>query len=64
MYTNFEIASVLFEICIVREPATTPGSLLLLARDTGRRAVDRFLRDAEDSVKCGTHWAVENTPAG
>ena len=25
MCTNFEIASVILEICIVREPATTPG---------------------------------------
>ena len=25
----------IFEICIVREPATTPGPLLLLTRDTG-----------------------------
>ena len=23
------------------------------------RAVDRNLREAEDSVECGTHWAVE-----
>ena len=22
------------------------------------RAVDRFLREAEDSVECGMHWAV------
>ena len=33
--TNSEIASVIFEMCIVREPTTTPGPLLLLARDTG-----------------------------
>ena len=25
MCTDFEIASVIFEICIIREPATTPG---------------------------------------
>ena len=23
-----------------------------------RAAVDRFLREAEDSVECGMHWAV------
>ena len=32
MCTNFEIASVVFKICIVHEPTTTPGPLLLLAR--------------------------------
>ena len=35
VYTNIEIASVNFEICIVREPTTTSGPGLLLARDTG-----------------------------
>ena len=32
---HFEIESVIFKMCIVREPETTPGTLLLLARDTG-----------------------------
>ena len=31
---------------------------------SGMCAVDMFLRDAEDSVKCGMHEAVESTPAG
>ena len=35
MCANFEITSVIFEICIVSEPPTIPGTLLLLARDTG-----------------------------
>ena len=34
MCANFEIGSVIFEICIVRERATTSGPLLLLASDT------------------------------
>ena len=32
---NMEIASIIFEICIVLEPATTSGTGLLLDRDTG-----------------------------
>ena len=37
MCMNIEIASIrpIFEICIVPEPATTPGTGLLLDRDTG-----------------------------
>ena len=34
---NMEIASIIFEICIVLEPATTSGTGLLLDRDTGSR---------------------------
>ena len=32
---HIEIASIIFEICIVPEPATTSGTGLLLERDTG-----------------------------
>ena len=32
---NIEIASIIFEMCIVPEPATTSGAGLLLDRDTG-----------------------------
>ena len=35
MCMDFEMAFVILEIGIVREPATTPGPLLLLARHTG-----------------------------
>ena len=35
MCMNIEIASIIFEICIVPEPATTSGTGLLLDRDTG-----------------------------
>ena len=35
MCVNFEIASILFELCIVPEPATTSGTGLLLDRYTG-----------------------------
>ena len=35
MCMNVEIASIIFEICIVPEPATTSGTGLLLDRDTG-----------------------------
>ena len=38
MRTNFEIASVIFEMTIIREPATTVP-LLLMARDTGTVSV-------------------------
>ena len=34
---NIEIASIILEICIVPEPATTSGTGLLLGRDTGHR---------------------------
>ena len=34
MCMNIEIASIIFEICIVPEPATTSGTGLLLDRDT------------------------------
>ena len=33
MCMNIEITSIIFEICIVPEPATTPGTGWLLARD-------------------------------
>ena len=36
MCMNIEIASIIFEICIVPEPATTSGTGLLLDRDTGK----------------------------
>ena len=49
MCTNFEIASVIFEICIVREPATTPGPPLLLARDTGNKNI----RHVDQGPVCG-----------
>ena len=35
MCVNIEIASIILEICIVPEPATTSGTGLLLDRDTG-----------------------------
>ena len=35
MCMNIEIASIIFEMCIVPEPATTSGTGLLLDRDTG-----------------------------
>ena len=35
MCMNIEIASIIFEICVVPEPATTSGTGLLLDRDTG-----------------------------
>ena len=36
MCMNIEIASIIIEICIVPEPATTSGTGLLLDRDTGK----------------------------
>ena len=38
MCMNIEIAPIIFEICIVPEPATTSGTGLLLDRDTGHAA--------------------------
>ena len=35
MCMNIEIASVVFEICIIPEPGTTSGTGLLLDRDSG-----------------------------
>ena len=35
MCMNIEITPIIFEICIVPEPATTSGTGLLLDRDTG-----------------------------
>ena len=35
MYMNIEIASIIFENCIVPEPATISGTGLLLDCDTG-----------------------------
>ena len=35
MCMNIEIAYIIFEICIVPEPATTSDTELLLDRDTG-----------------------------
>ena len=35
MCMNIEIAYIIFEICIVPEPATTSSTGLLLDRDTG-----------------------------
>ena len=37
MCMHIEIASIIFEICIVPEPATTSGTGLLLDRFTGVR---------------------------
>ena len=44
MCMNIEIASIIFEICIVPEPATRPtsGTGLLLDRDTGVRVYRWF----------------------
>ena len=46
MCTNFEIAPVIFEIFIIREPATTP----VLPRDTGGRDTGHRRRRR----RCGT----------
>ena len=43
MCMHVEIASIIFEICIVPEPATTSGTGLLLDRDTGTKARIRMV---------------------
>ena len=44
MCMNIEIASIIFEICIVPEPATTSGTGLLLGRDTGYESDDAYIQ--------------------
>ena len=49
MCMNIEIASIIFEICIVPEPATTSGTGLLLDRDTGCPGDSSSFGDAGDT---------------
>ena len=57
MCANFEIASVIFEICIVRDPAITPGPLLL-ARDTGSKKKLQSVPTSPLSTNLVTVWWV------
>ena len=56
MCMHIEIASIIFEMCIVPEPATTSGTGLLLDRDTGvatttgRPGRRYYLRHPDESI--------------
>ena len=57
MCANFEIASVIFQSCIVREPAITPGPLLL-ACDTGSKKQLQSVPTSPLSTNLATVWWV------
>ena len=44
MCMNIEIASIIFEICIVPEPATTSGTGLLMDRDTSHESDEAYIQ--------------------
>ena len=56
MCMHIEIASIIFEICIVPEPATTSGTGLLLDRDTGM--------DLGEPWRTGPRTGVNRVSAG